>query len=117
MNTGYTPEFALVGSPPKLQLLCNSLLPLKTLATAFGRVFAFFRPQVSLSADLSCGTVVRTLKNDLFDQPSTAVRKGNSLYAVMFKIDTPAEDVPTTTYEVVRVDRDGDAQGVCHAAS
>ena len=73
---------------------------------------------MSLSAKLTCGTVVRTLRNDLFDQPSTAVRKGNSLYAVMFKIDTPTEDVPTTPYEIVRVDRDSDTvDTVCQAAS
>ena len=75
------------------------------------------RKQVSLSADLTCGTVVRTLRNDFFDQPSTAVRKGNSLYVVMFKFDTPTEDTPTTTYEIVRVDRDGDTVDACPAAS
>lgn len=81
----------------------------------FARVLT--RKQVSLSTNLSCGTVVRALENDLFDEPSTAVRKGNSLYAVMFKFFTPAEDVETTAYEVVRVDRDGDAKDVCQAAS
>lgn len=76
---------------------------------------AFLEKQVSLSANLTCGTVVRALRNDLFDQPSTTVRKGSSLYAVMFKLDTPDEDVPTTPYESVRVDRDGDAEDVCTA--
>ena len=72
---------------------------------------------MSLSADLSCGKVVRTLYNDAFDEPSTAVRKGNSLYAVMFKIHVPAEDVEQTPYEIVRVDRDGDAKNVCQASA
>lgn len=75
------------------------------------------KEQVSLSANLSCGAVVRTLQNDLFDEPSTAVRKGNSLYAVMFKYQTPAEEVETPAYEIVRVDRDGDAKDVCLGSS
>lgn len=69
---------------------------------------------MALSADLSCGSVVRTLSNDAFNEPSTAVRKGNSIYAVMFKYS--AEDVENTPYEIVRVDRDGDANNVCQAS-
>ena len=63
--------------------------------------------QISLSADLTCGFVVpRALTSVLFDTPTTAVRKGNSLYAVNAKFGVAEEDVPTTEYEIVRVDRD-----------
>ena len=34
------------------------------------------------------------------------MRKGNSLYAVNAKFGTADEDVATTPYEIVRVDRD-----------
>ncbi|CAM9955305.1 unnamed protein product [Ectocarpus sp. 13 AM-2016] len=64
--------------------------------------------EVSLSADLSCGSVAtRTLSNPLFDRQTTAMRKGNSLYAVNAKLDVAEEDIATTAYEIVRVDRDG----------
>ena len=70
----------------------------------------FTRQQVSLSQDLSCGTVVRTFMDDVLDdQPATAVRKGNSLYVIIFRNTTPFEDIPNTPYEIYRVDRDGDA--------
>eukprot|EP00903_Cladosiphon_okamuranus_P016257 g14994.t1 len=63
--------------------------------------------EVSLSPDLSCGSVVpRSLASPLFDTQSTAMRKGNSLYAVNAKFGTADEDVATTPYEIVRVDRD-----------
>lgn len=64
--------------------------------------------QISLSEDLSCGSVApRGLTNVLFDTPTTAGRKGNSLYAVNGKFNVAEEDVPTTEFEIVRVDRDG----------
>lgn len=64
--------------------------------------------QVSLSADLSCGSISpRALTNPLLEQATTAMRKGNSLYAVSGKFDVPEEDRPNTTYEIARVDRDG----------
>ncbi|CAM9350375.1 unnamed protein product [Ectocarpus fasciculatus] len=63
--------------------------------------------EVSLAADLSCGSVApRVLSNPLFNYPTTAMRKGNSLYAVNAKLGVAIEDIPTTTYEIVRVDRD-----------
>lgn len=64
--------------------------------------------QVSLSADLSCGSIApRVLTNSAFQRPTTAMRKGNSLYAVSAKFDVPEEDWPSTSYEIARVDRDG----------
>lgn len=60
-----------------------------------------------LSPDLSCGFLVpRALKSDLFDVPTTACRKGNSLYAVNAKFGVSEEDRPMTEYEIIRVDRD-----------
>lgn len=35
------------------------------------------------------------------------MRKGNSLYTVNAKLDVAEEDIATTAYEIVRVDRDG----------
>lgn len=56
----------------------------------------------------------RSLANPLFDTPTTAMRKGNSLYAVNAKFGTADEDVATTSYEIVRVDRD-DGELPCEA--
>lgn len=62
---------------------------------------------MSLSADLSCGSVApRALSNPMFDTQTTAMRKGDSLYAVNAKFGVAEEDVDTTAYEIVRVDRD-----------
>eukprot|EP00904_Undaria_pinnatifida_P006177 jgi/Undpi1/268/HiC_scaffold_1.g00264.m1 len=63
--------------------------------------------QVTLSADLSCGAVIpRVLTNELFNNPTTAARKGHSFYVVNAKFGVPEEDRSTTAYEIVRVDRD-----------
>lgn len=63
--------------------------------------------QIYLSPDLTCGYVApRGLTSELFDSPTTAARKGNSLYVVNAKFAVPEEDRPTTSYEIVRVDRD-----------
>lgn len=63
---------------------------------------------MSLSADLSCGSVSpRGLTNEYFDFPSTMVRKGNSLYTVMAKFGVATEDIASTPYEIIRTDRDG----------
>ncbi|CAM9667174.1 unnamed protein product [Scytosiphon promiscuus] len=73
--------------------------------------------EVSLSPNATCGSVApRVLTNPLFDSPTTAMRKGNSLYAVSAKFSTPEEDIPATSYQIVRVDRD---EGVyaCDATS
>ena len=48
----------------------------------------------------------RALSNPLFDTQTTAMRKGNSLYAVNVKFGVANEDIATTAYEIVRVDRD-----------
>ncbi|CAN0538015.1 unnamed protein product, partial [Scytosiphon promiscuus] len=62
--------------------------------------------QVSLSPDLSCGSVLpRVQVNEYFDFPTTTVRKGNSFYTVMMKFGLPAEDIPTSSFEIVRTDR------------
>lgn len=64
--------------------------------------------QVSLSADLSCGSVsTRVLVNEYFDFPATMIRKGNSFYTVMSKFGVEPGDIATTAYEIVRTDRDG----------
>jgi hypothetical protein len=59
--------------------------------------------QISLSPDLSSGAVVGALVSDAFDVPTTAAAIGGSLYAVNAKFNTPP--LPTTPYEIVRVDR------------
>eukprot|EP00904_Undaria_pinnatifida_P000569 jgi/Undpi1/10512/HiC_scaffold_29.g12962.m1 len=73
--------------------------------------------EVSLSADLTCGSVLpRVLGNDNFDYPATTVRKGNSFYTVMSKFGVAEEDVSTTSYEIVRTDRDSGVYA-CPASS
>ena len=73
--------------------------------------------QVALSADLTCGSVLpRALMSEFFDEPATAVLKGNSLYTVTAKFFVAPEDVATTSYEIVRTDRDG-GEVVCSPAS
>lgn len=57
----------------------------------------------------------RALTHPLFDFSTTAMRKGNSLYAVSAKANVAEEDVATTSYEIVRVDRDG-GEMACEAA-
>ena len=54
--------------------------------------------------------------SELFDQPTTAIRKGNSLYTVIGKFFVAPEDVATTSYEIVRTARD-DGEVVCTAAN
>eukprot|EP00752_Nemacystus_decipiens_P012928 g11442.t1 len=62
--------------------------------------------EISLSPDLSCGVIApRSLASPLFDTQTTAMRKGNSLYAVNAKFATADEDVPSTPYEIVRTFR------------
>ena len=74
-----------------------------------------FSGQVALSSDLSCGSVVRNLTSEYFDDPSTAMRKGASLYAVNAKFGTTSiNGVATTPFEIVRVDRDA-GDGACLA--
>lgn len=70
-----------------------------------------------LSADLTCGSVLpRALKSEVFDEPATTVRNGNSLYTVTRKFFVPPEDVATTSYEIIRTDRDG-GEVVCSAGN
>ena len=59
--------------------------------------------EIALSPDLGSGAVVDALVSDTFDVPTTAARFGNRLYAVNAKFGTPP--LPTTPYEIVRVDR------------
>lgn len=42
----------------------------------------------------------------MFDTQTTAMRKGNSLYAVNAKFGVSEEDVDTAAYDIARVDRD-----------
>lgn len=64
-------------------------------------------PQISLSADLSCGSVAqRKLKNDLLNNPTKMMRKGNSFYLVNTKFEDDNQGLATTPYEIIRVDRD-----------
>ena len=58
---------------------------------------------VKLSHDLSRGTFERYITDSDFDVPTTIARKGKHLYAVNARFTTPA--TPTTTYNVVRVER------------
>lgn len=68
---------------------------------------------MSLSADLTCGYVFpRALTNTMFDTPTTAMQKGNSLYDVNAKFGVAEEDRAGTAYEIVRVDRD-DGEFAC----
>lgn len=55
---------------------------------------------VSLSPDLSAGTVGEPITSPHFDVPTTAAAFGNSLYAVNAKFGTPREGTP---YEIVKV--------------
>lgn len=72
--------------------------------------------QISLSPDFTCGSVApRVLTDPMFDNCTTGMRKGNSLYVVSAKFSTPPEDIPTTSYEIVRVDRD-DGEYACDAS-
>ncbi|CAM9316699.1 unnamed protein product [Ascophyllum nodosum] len=63
--------------------------------------------EVALSADFTCGFVSPVfLTSDMFDTPTTAMRKGNSLYVVQAKFGVPFEERAMTSYEIIRVDRD-----------
>ena len=57
---------------------------------------------ISLSADLSTGTVGDPITNAMFDIPTTAAAFGDSLYAVNAKFGTPPAG---TSYEVIKVSR------------
>eukprot|EP00752_Nemacystus_decipiens_P018569 g16648.t1 len=62
--------------------------------------------EVLLSADLSCGTITRRLENEFFNDPATALRKGNSIWTTVSMWAVQGEDIATTQYQLVRVDRD-----------
>lgn len=63
--------------------------------------------QISLSPDLSCGSVAqRELKNDLLNNPTKMMRKGNAFYLVNTKFEDANQGLATTPYEIIRVDRD-----------
>ena len=67
----------------------------------------FLLLKVALSGDLTCGFVSPILlTSDMFNSPTTAMRKGNSLYVVQAKFSVPAEETAMTPYEIIRVDRD-----------
>lgn len=57
---------------------------------------------VNLSPDLRSGTVGEPITNTQFNVPTTALRFGDSLYAVNAKFGTPPAGTP---YEIVRVSR------------
>lgn len=59
--------------------------------------------EIRLSNDLREGRVVDALTSPAFDVPTTAAQFGRSLFAVNAKFNTPP--LPTTPYEIVRVDR------------
>jgi len=58
---------------------------------------------VKLTHDLSHGTVERYITDSDFDVPTTIARKGKWLYAIDARFTTPP--TPSTTYEVVQVER------------
>lgn len=69
--------------------------------------------QIALSEDLSCGAVLpRVYISDLFDAPTTLARKYNGLYVVNAKLATDPADIPSTSYQVLRLNRD-DGLYVC----
>lgn len=70
--------------------------------------------QISLSGDWTCGTVTRVYTSELFNTPTTAGRINNGIYTVNAKFGTANEDISTTAYEIVRIDRD-DAEAICSA--
>lgn len=57
---------------------------------------------ITLSPDLSVGTIGSPLTDPAFNVPTTAAQFGHSLYVVNAKFGTPPAGTP---YEVVRVDR------------
>jgi outer membrane protein assembly factor BamB len=59
--------------------------------------------EIRLSPDLASGEITDTITSPAFDVPTTAAKFGSSLYAVNARFSTPP--LPTTTYDVVRVDR------------
>ncbi len=59
--------------------------------------------EVDLAPGFGSGTVTGALVSPAYDVPTTAARVGNGLYAVNAKFGTPP--LPTTPYEIVRVDR------------
>lgn len=59
--------------------------------------------ELRLSRDLEHARVTDTITSDVFDVPTTAARRGNSLYVVSAKFGTPP--TPDTPYEIVRVRR------------
>ena len=58
---------------------------------------------IKLSADLTTGTIARTITSPHFDVPTTIAQHGNRLYAVNARFTTPP--TPDTTYTVVSVNR------------
>ncbi|CBJ33771.1 superoxide dismutase [Ectocarpus siliculosus] len=62
--------------------------------------------EVLLSEDLSCGTITRRLSNEFFNDPATALRKGNSMWTTISMWAVSGEEIATTQYQLVRVDRD-----------
>jgi sugar lactone lactonase YvrE len=59
--------------------------------------------EVRLAPDLGSGEITDVITSPAFDVPTTAAKFGNSLYAVNARFSTPP--LPTTEYDVVRVDR------------
>ena len=48
----------------------------------------------------------RAMKSDLFNNPTKMLRKGNAFYAVNAKFEELAQERTTSSYEIIRVDRD-----------
>lgn len=59
--------------------------------------------KLRLTPGLKRAQLIDEISNDVFDQPTTAATNGRDLYVVSAKFDTPP--LPTTPYEVVKVDR------------
>lgn len=59
--------------------------------------------EIELAPNLAAGTVTDVITSDAFAVPTTAAKFGSGLYAVNAKFGTPP--LPTTPYEIVRVDR------------
>lgn len=65
-----------------------------------------------LSEDWTCGEITRYHDNELLVNPTAAARRNNGLYTVNARFNTESADVPTQTYEIIRVDRD-EATSMC----
>jgi sugar lactone lactonase YvrE len=98
-STGASTRVTLRGVRPQLMNADGILLDGRTLYVVqnlSNRVAV-----VRLSRDLRSGRILRRLRSDDFDVPTTIARVGRDLYVVNARFDT--EPTPTTPYDIVRL--------------